>query len=203
MKYIRSIMLALIVACMRPLLVQAADAIVGQPAPEFTLTDTTGHTQSLSAQKGKCVVLEWSNHECPFVRKHYGSGNMQKLQASAVAKGVVWFTVVSSAFGKQGHVLAEQAEVIRKQRGDVSTAMLLDADGVVGKRYGAKTTPHMFVVNPQGVLIYAGAIDDKPSVDPADVARATNYVQRALDEVMAGQPVSTPQTTSYGCSIKY
>jgi len=180
-----------------------AEVTVGQPAPDFSLADTQGASHALSALKGKYVVLEWSNHECPFVRKHYGSGNMQQLQAEATGKGVAWLTIVSSAPGKQGHVTPKQANSLRAQRGDHSTAMLLDPDGSVGRLYGAKTTPHMFVIDPEGMLIYAGAIDDKPSTDPADIPGATNYVQRALDQAMAGKAVPTPETKSYGCSVKY
>jgi peroxiredoxin len=180
-----------------------AGAAVGQSAPDFTLADTTGQTRSLSQWKGKVVVLEWSNHECPFVGKHYASGNMQRLQATATAQGMVWVTIISSAPGKQGHVSPDQADALTKDRGASPTAVLLDPDGTVGRRYGAKTTPHMFIIDASGVLAYAGAIDDKPSADRADLARATNYVQRALDELLAGRPVSIRSTKPYGCSVKY
>ena len=182
---------------------QLVQAAVGQPAPAFSLPDTEGQPRSLADFTGEWVVLEWSNHECPFVRKHYGSGNMQQLQATHTARGVIWLTIVSSAPGKQGYVTAEQANAIRRERGDHQTAMLLDADGAVGQRYGAKTTPHLFIIDPAGVLVYAGAIDDTPSTDPADVATANNYVTRALEEALSGQPVSVAQTPSYGCSVKY
>ncbi len=157
----------------------------------------------LSSYKGKYVVLEWMNPECPFIRKHYGTGNMQALQKEAVQKGAVWFSVDSSAAGKQGHLTAEQARVFQQEENNAATAILLDSDGAVGRLYGAKTTPHMFVINPAGVLIYAGAIDDKPSADPDDVKTAVNYVRQALNEAMAGKPVSVAQTKSYGCSVKY
>ncbi len=180
-----------------------AEAQVGKPAPDFTLADTDGQPRTLSGLKGRYVVLEWSNHECPFTKKHYTSGNMQRLQAHYTGKGVIWLTMVSSAPGKQGHVTPTQANTIREVRGDHSTAMLLDPGGRVGRLYGAKTTPHLFVLNPDGLLIYAGAIDDKPTVDPAGTAAATNYVRQALDEAMAGKPVSVSETKPYGCSVKY
>ena len=178
-------------------------AAVGEPAPGFTLTDTDGAPRSLSDFGARWVVLEWSNHECPFVRKHYGSGNMQRLQSTYTQRGVVWLTIVSAAPGKQGSVTVEQANAIRRQRGDRQTAMLLDPDGAVGRLYGAKTTPHMFLIDPTGVLVYAGAIDDKPSTDPADIATATNYIERALEEADRDQTISISHTQSYGCSIKY
>ena len=184
--------------------VRAAEAVVGQPAPDFTLTDAAGTVQSLAAHRGRFVVLEWFNKDCPFVRKHYDSGNMQRLQAAYTARRVIWLTIASSAPGKQGYLASpEEAREVIKQRGAHQTALLLDPDGAVGRRYGAKTTPHMFVINPEGRLIYAGAIDNRPSVDPADIAGAANYVERALEEAMAGKPVSTPETRSYGCSVKY
>jgi len=181
----------------------AEDAVVGQPAPDFTLPDANGQSQSLSQHKGKYVVLEWFNNECPFVKKHYGSGNMQGLQAAYTAKGVVWLTIASSAPGKQGYMTPEQAQTVIRDRQASQTALLLDPDGAVGHLYGAKTTPHLFVIGPDGTLLYAGAIDDKPSYDQADIPGATNYVAQTLDEAMAGRPVSVSQTTSYGCSVKY
>ena len=178
-------------------------AEVGQRAPDFSLPDAAGATRSLSEFAGKFVVLEWFNNECPFVRKHYDSGNMQRLQAAYTAKGVVWLTVASSAPGKQGYMSAEQAQGVIRARQAHQTALLLDPDGTVGRRYGAKTTPSLFIINPEGVLIYAGAIDDTPSTDQADIGPAENYVRRALDEAMAGRPVSVSETKSYGCSVKY
>lgn len=191
----------MVVASIAP--VCSAEAVVGQPAPEFSLADASGKTQTLAANKGKFVVLEWFNPECPFVRKHYGTGNMQALQKEATQNGVVWFSIDSSAAGKQGHLTAAQALVFQQEENNAATAVLLDPDGAVGRLYGAKTTPNMFVVNPEGVLIYAGAIDDKPSTDPDDVKTAVNYVRQALYEAMAGKPVSVAKTKSYGCSIKY
>ena len=183
--------------------VAAANAVVGSPAPNFSAKDIEGKTQTLDAWRGRVVVLEWVNPECPFVRKHYGSGNMQRLQADWTGRGVAWLTVASSAPQKQGHMTAEQATEIIQQRGSRQTALLLDSDGAVGKLYGAKSTPHMFIIDPQGRLIYAGAIDSVASPDPADIASATNYVQQALQEATAGKPVSVAETQSYGCSVKY
>ena len=180
-----------------------AAAVVGDPAPTFTLTDTNGQTHSLADLKGKTVVLEWWNCECPFVGKHYGSGNMQKLQREWTAKGVVWLTVSSSAAGKQGHVDAAKANEWMKEKGAAPSAVLLDHDGKVGRAYGAKTTPHMFVIDPTGKVVYAGGIDDKPSTDQADIATAKNFVSAALAEVTAGKRVTTSISQPYGCSVKY
>ena len=176
---------------------------VGQPAPDFTLTDSNGKEHKLSDFKGKFVVLEWLNHGCPFVVKHYSAGNMQKLQKEFTGKDVVWLSIVSSAPGKQGHMSAEETNAAITEKGAAPTAVLLDESGAVGKLYDAKRTPEMFVVNPEGVLIYAGAIDDKKSPDSADIEGAVNYVKQALDEALAGKPVSIPQTDAYGCSVKY
>ncbi len=192
------------------LLVVAASAnavhaapVIGQPAPEFTGTDTQGKTHKLSDFKGKVVVLEWTNHECPFVKKFYSVGKMQELQKTYTDKGVVWLNIVSSAEGKQGHVTPEQANAIMTEKKFASTAKLLDPTGEIGKLYGAKTTPHMFVINKDGTLAYMGAIDDKKSTDSEDIAGAKNYVAAALDAVLAGSPVVVASTTPYGCSVKY
>ncbi len=189
------------------LLVAAGTAVaapsVGQPAPEFTLTDSNGQSHNLSDFKGKFVVLEWLNHGCPFVKKHYDGGNMQGLQKEYTGKDVVWLSIVSSAPGKQGNMSPEETNKTKEEKGAAPTAVLIDEDGTVGKLYDAKVTPELFVINPEGTLIYAGAIDDKKSVDAADVAGARNYVKQALDEAMAGNPVSTPQTEAYGCGVKY
>lgn len=180
-----------------------AEVSIGQPAPDFTLTDCSGKEVSLSDYKGKVVVLEWVNHSCPFVAKHYGSGNMQKLQADATAKGVVWLSICSSAPGKQGH--ANPADALKKctETQSAAAAYLIDESGKVGKTYNAKVTPEMYVIDANGVLVYHGAIDDKKSTNPGDIAGAKNYVAAALDEVLAGKPVSTPKTDAYGCSVKY
>ncbi|HLI29971.1 MAG TPA: thioredoxin family protein [Terriglobia bacterium] len=176
---------------------------IGEPAPDFTGADTHGVTHNLSEYRGKYVVLEWTNHECPYTRKHYESGNMQKLQREWTARGVIWLTVISSAPGEQGYMTASQENAYLARVHAAPTAVLLDPSGKLGHLYGAKTTPHMFVINPQGVLIYDGAIDNKPTTDPADVPGARNYVSLALQEAMAGQKVAIPATRPYGCSVKY
>ena len=176
---------------------------VGAPAPEFSLTDSKGKKHSLGEGKGKYVVLEWFNPGCPFVQKHYKSENMQRLQKEFTGKDVVWLTIDSSAPGKEGSLTPEEAN---KQMTDWKmkpTALLLDPDGQVGHQYHATNTPHMFIINPDGKLIYEGAIDSIASTDPSDINGATNYVRVALNEAMAGKPVSRAQTKAYGCSIKY
>lgn len=189
-------------------LVAGAAAVTAAPqtgaaAPNFTLVDTNGQTHSLADFKGKTVVLEWTNHECPFVVKHYSGKNMQNLQKKWTGQGVVWLQIVSSAPGAQGFVNASQGNELRKTAGHAATAMLLDPEGTVGKLYNARTTPHMYVINPQGVLVYQGAIDSKRSASAADIATSVNYVDQALTEMMAGKPVSQPETQPYGCSVKY
>ena len=176
---------------------------VGQPAPQFTATDSHSQTHSLGEYKGKYVVLEWHNQGCPYTRKHYVSGNMQELQDEWTAKGVVWLTVISSAKGQQGYVTpSEENTYLAKMRAD-PTAALLDPDGKVGRLYGAKTTPEMYVIDPQGKLIYEGAIDNRPTPDVSDIKGADNYLSDALTEAMAGKPVAVSYTRSYGCSVKY
>jgi hypothetical protein len=176
---------------------------VGKAAPDFTLSDSNGKSHSLSSYRGKHVVLEWVNFGCPFVGKHYGSGNMQKLQKLFTGKGVTWLSVVSSGPGQQGFVDGARANALTKERGAAPSAVLLDPQGTLGRLYGAKTTPHMYVIDPQGKLVYNGAIDDKPSTDQADVAGARNYVSAALDQAMGGRPVTTASSAPYGCSVKY
>jgi thioredoxin-related protein len=176
---------------------------VGEAAPGFSSTDTYGHQHSLTQYKGKFVVLEWHNQGCPYTKKHYDSGNMQKLHKYWTGKGVIWLTVISSAPGKQGYVTAEQENDYVKRMGAASTAVLLDPTGELGHLYGAKTTPHMFVINPEGHLIYEGAIDDKPTSDESDIAGARNYVTAALEQSTAGKPVATATSRPYGCSVKY
>lgn len=176
---------------------------VGTNAPDFSVTDSKGKTQSVSQYKGKHVVLEWFNPECPFVKKHYDSGNMQKLQEEFTGKDIVWLTIDSSAPGKQGHLTAEQANLKITKLKMKSTALVIDADGQAGLSYGAKTTPHMFVINPEGKIVYQGAIDSRNSTSAADIPSSTNYVTVALEESLAGTPVSTATKQPYGCSVKY
>ena len=180
-----------------------AQAENGKAAPNFTLKDSNGNDVSLYQFQGKYVVLEWLNHDCPFVMKHYNSGNMQNLQKTYTGKGVVWLSVMSSAPGSEGYYEAADINRLNTERKASPTAILLDPAGTAGKLYGAQTTPHMYIIDPQGVLVYQGAIDNIRSTNPDDVAKAKNYVSAALDEVMAGKPVSTPSTKSYGCSVKY
>jgi peroxiredoxin len=181
----------------------AIAARIGAPAPDFTATDTHGAPHHLADYRGKFVVLEWHNRECPYTHKHYASGNMQNLQKQWTGRGVVWFTVISSAPGTQGYLTADQENAYVEQVHASPTAVLLDASGDAGRLYGAKTTPHMFIINPDGVLIYDGAIDDRPTTDASDISGAKNYVSAALEEAMAGKPVSDPETRPYGCSVKY
>lgn len=176
---------------------------VGQPAPEFSVIGSDGKTHNPADYKGKFVVLEWLNHGCPFVAKHYDSGHMQKLQKEYAAQGVIWLSVISSKPGAQGHSSPAEANEAKARHGSAAAAILLDEDGTAGRLYAAKTTPHMFIINPEGTLIYAGGIDDKKSTDVADIATAKNYVSQALDEALAGKPVSEPVTPAYGCSVKY
>jgi peroxiredoxin len=178
-------------------------ATIGQPAPDFTLQGADGKTHSLADYPGKFVVLEWTNPQCPFVHKFYDSGTMQKLQKDETAKGVVWLRINSSAEGHEGYQTVSDLASYIEANHVAATASLLDPDGKVGHLYGARTTPHMFVIDPKGVLIYAGGIDNTPSPDPATLATATNYVTAALDEAMAGKPVTTPTARPYGCSVKY
>jgi peroxiredoxin len=180
-----------------------ADAVPGKPAPEFTAVDSNGKTHKLSDYKGKIVVLEWTNDGCPYVRKHYGAGNMQALQQEAADKGVVWLTVISSAKGEQGYVDGPAADKLTADRKAKPAAVLLDPSGVVGKAYGAKTTPHMYVIKADGQLAYNGAIDDKPTSNPADIKTARSYVKEALAAVAEGRPVAVATTRAYGCSVKY
>lgn len=176
---------------------------IGQEAPEFTLLDTNGNEHSLTAYRGEWVVLEWLNYGCPYVRKFYDSGNMQALQEKYGELGVKWFAIVSSAPGKQGYYPPAEMNAQSSEIGNNALAVLLDADGTVGHMYDAKTTPHMFVINPDGELLYNGAIDDKPSSRASSLEGAHNYVAAALDEAMSGRPVTVPTSQPYGCSVKY
>ena len=181
----------------------SAQARVNAPAPDFTATDSHGQTHSLDQYKGKYVVLEWHNQGCPFTRKHYESGNMQKLQKEWTGKGVLWFTVISSAPGSQGYVTPSQENDYLARMHAVPTAALLDPDGRIGRLYAARTTPDMYVIDPQGKLIYSGAIDNRPTPDQADIQGADNYVNDALTAAMSGKAVALPYTRAYGCSVKY
>jgi thioredoxin-related protein len=195
--------LLIILISLLPIFSLNARVETGSAAPEFTLADTTGSEHSLSDFKGSYVVLEWTNHQCPFVKKYYDEGHMQALQEKMTGKGVVWLQVLSSASGKQGYLTAEDAEALRAKNGHQSTAMLLDPTGEVGKRFDARTTPHMYLIDPEGTLIYQGAIDSIRSTRTGDIAQATNYVENAYQAHQNGNPVDQPTTTPYGCGVKY
>jgi peroxiredoxin len=180
-----------------------AQVRVGDPAPNFTATDSRGHTQTLADHRGKYVVLEWHNQGCPYTRKHYVSGNMQNLQREWTAKGVVWFTVISSAPGNQGYVTdAQENDYLAKMHAD-PTAVLMDPEGNIGHLFDAKTTPQMIVIDPDGKIIYDGAIDNRPTPDADDIKGADNYVSDALTASMQGKPIAVSHTRPYGCSVKY
>jgi peroxiredoxin len=181
----------------------SAQARLGAQAPHFTLSDSNGRSVSLSDFKGKPIVLEWTNHECPYVRKHYGGQNMQALQKKWTAQGVVWLTVISSHPGAQGFVHGLEANKLTDDRSAAPTAVLLDPKGGVGRSYGAQVTPHMYVITADGALVYMGGIDDKPTTRLEDLKTAKNFVDAALSEVVAGKPVSVKTSRPYGCSIKY
>jgi peroxiredoxin len=176
---------------------------VGEPAPGFEGVDTGGNVHRLADYRGKTVVLEWTNHDCPYVRKHYGAGNMQAQQREAAAQGVVWLSIISSAPGKQGHVSPEEAGELTRKRKAAPLAVILDSEGRIGRAYHARTTPHMFIIDASGVLVYMGGMDSISTASPDDIPQATQYVRVALQELAAGKPVSTPVTRPYGCSVKY
>lgn len=181
----------------------AASAQTGVPAPDFTATDSKNKQHTLAGYRGKTVVLEWTNHECPYTVKHYATGNMQALQQSATDAGVIWLTVVSSRPGAQGYVEGLEADRLTEERKARPTAVLLDPKGGLGRLYGASTTPHMYVINPSGVLVYMGGIDDQPSANHATVKTARNYVREALDALAAGRPIAVASARPYGCTVKY
>ena len=194
----------LLLSCVMALALPAqANVEVGKPAPDFSGVDSQGKTQTLSQYKGKTVVLEWTNHDCPYVRKHYHSGNMQALQKEATSKGIVWLSIISSAPGKQGHVSAAQANELTQSRHAAPSAVILDESSAIGRLYGAKTTPHMYIINPAGDLVYMGGIDNVPSTNEDDIPKATNYVKVALQDLAAGKPIAEKVTRPYGCSVKY
>lgn len=181
----------------------AATPTINQPAPAFQAKDADGNLRSLAEFKGKVVVLEWHNPGCPYVQKHYGSGNMQNLQQKATAEGVVWLTVDSGAPGEQGYLEGASAKAWKAKNHAHSTDLLLDHDGKIGRLYGARTTPHMFVIDKTGRLVYMGGIDDRPYTDPESLRGAKNYVSLALADLKAGRPIADPVTRPYGCSVKY
>ncbi|WP_439573484.1 redoxin domain-containing protein [Phreatobacter sp.] len=188
----------------RPAAAQLAAARVNAPAPAFAAADSNGREVTLADLRGKTVVLEFTNHDCPFVRKHYGTSNMQNLQRRWTERGVVWLTIASSPRGEQGHVTPEQANELTRSRNAAPTAVLLDGgEQIVARAYGAQVTPHMFIINAEGQLVYAGGIDDRPTARAADVEGARNFVDLALTELSQGKPVSNPTTRAYGCVVKY
>jgi len=184
-------------------LTSARAARVGERAPDFTATDSNGKVHKLSDYAGKFVVLEWHNRGCPYTAKHYTSGNMERLQKEWTARGVIWLTVISSAPGKQGYVTAADENSYVKEMNAAPTAVLMDPTGALGHLYDAKTTPQMFIIDPRGMLIYNGAIDDRPTTDAGDISGAKNYVAAALDAALAGKPIAVATTRPYGCSVKY
>jgi alkyl hydroperoxide reductase subunit AhpC len=195
--------LALLCSCVALAFPAFGSPQIGQPAPDFSVTDSKGATRSLSQYRGKTVVLEWTNADCPFTRKHYSSGNMQATQTLAEKNGVIWLSVISSAPGKQGYVSGPAADELTVSRGAKPTAVLLDPRGEVGRLYGAKTTPHMFVIDKNGALQYMGGIDSIATADVADIARAEPYLKEAMLAVNQGEPVAHPVTRPYGCAVKY
>jgi len=176
---------------------------IGEPAPAFTAIDTSGKSHNLGDFRGQPVILEWTNHDCPYVRKHYNSGNMQQQQRAATQQGAVWLSIISSAPGKQGHVTPAQADTLTVQRNAAPSAVLIDEQGDIGRLYGARTTPHMYIIDADGKLAYMGGIDSIPSANPADIAQATQYVPAALAQVMQEKPATSSVTRPYGCSVKY
>lgn len=186
-----------------PAFAEPVTAQIGQPAPDFKAMDTNGKEQTLSQYKGKTIILEWTNPECPYVVKHYGSGNMQALQKEAAEAGAIWLTIASSAKGKQGYMVNSDANAWTGTQKAMPTARLVDDSGAIGHLYAAKTTPHMYVVNPEGILVYSGAIDDNDSFKPETIAGAKNYIRETLKAIKDGSPVSVASTKPYGCSVKY
>ncbi|MFV3073320.1 thioredoxin family protein [Niveispirillum fermenti] len=181
----------------------ATGPAIGQPAPAFTVTNVDGASVNLADYKGKLVVLEWTNHGCPFVRKHYDSGNMQALQKEATDQDIVWLAVISSAPGEQGHLSPADAKARMQEERWAASTILLDPEGTMGRAYDAKTTPHMYIIGTDGTLLYNGAIDDKPTAKQEDIKGARNHVREALAEIRAGKPVSMASTKPYGCNVKY
>jgi peroxiredoxin len=199
----RTLMLGSAAAALMPSLAFATSPDIGKPAPLFTAIDSHGKAWSLADLKGKVVVIETTNHDCPYVRKHYTARNMQAQQREAAAKGVVWLTSASSATGEEGYVTAQQANALTKSRDAAPAAVLLDPQSRIARAYGATVTPHMYIIAADGMLVYKGGIDSIPSADIADIAKAKQYVRVGLDEVLAGKPVTDASTRPYGCSLKY
>jgi len=199
----RSLMLGGAAVALMPALAFAASPDVGKPAPLFTAVDSNGKSWSLAELKGKIVVIETTNHDCPYVRKHYTAKNMQSQQREAAAKGVVWLTSASSATGEEGYVTAPQANELTKKRDAAPAAVLLDPQSKIARAYGATVTPHMYIIDASGILVYKGGIVSIPSSDIADIPKAKQYIRIGLGEVLAGKPVSDSSTRPYGCSLKY
>lgn len=181
----------------------SVNAVVGEPAPEFEVMDAHGNMRSLSEFEGQYVILEWLNHGCPFIQKHYNGENMQALQKKYTDQDVVWLSIISSAPGTQGFMEAEEARQSIEDHGASPTAILLDPEGTVGKKYDARVTPHMFIIDPEGILRYNGAIDDKPSARPSSLEGAHNYIDAAMSSLKNGEEVEVKTNTPYGCSVKY
>ena len=199
----RSLLVATAAAALVPAVAWAAPPDLGKPAPLFTGTDSNGKTWSLADLKGKVVVIETTNHQCPYVGKHYRSGNMQAQQREATAKGVIWLTVAASAPGEEGYVNASQANELTRTRSAAPTAVILDPQSKIARAYGATVTPHMYIIDAAGILVYKGGIDSIPSADTADVPKATQYVRVALDQILSGKQIAEASTRPYGCSLKY
>jgi peroxiredoxin len=199
----RTLMLGSAAAALMPAVAFAASPDIGKPAPLFTAVDSNGKSWALADLKGKIVVIETTNHDCPYVRKHYNSKNMQMQQQEAAAKGVVWLTSASSATGEQGYVTAQQANDLTKSRGAAPAAVLLDPQSKIAKAYGATVTPHMYIIDANGVLVYKGGIDSIPSADANDIPKAKQYVRIGLEELQAGKPITDSSTRAYGCNLKY
>lgn len=197
------VIIAVLVAINMTVVNERTSAVVGESAPLFEVMDAYGNTHSLSDYEGKFVVLEWLNHDCPFVRKHYDGGNMQKLQEKYTEQGVIWLSVISSVPGTQGHLEAEEAQAITKEKNASPTAVLLDTDSIMGRAYDARVTPHMYIINPEGTLLYNGAIDDKPTARLRDLDGAFNYVEAAMASAMNGEEIEIKTNTPYGCTVKY
>ncbi len=199
----RTLMLGSAAAALMPAAAFAASPDIGKPAPLFTAVDSNGKSWALADLKGKIVVIETTNHDCPYVRKHYNSKNMQTQQQEAAAKGVVWLTSASSATGEQGYVTAQQANDLTKSRGAAPAAVLLDPQSKIARAYGATVTPHMYIIDSNGVLVYKGGIDSIPSADANDIPKAKQYVRIGLEELQAGKPITDSATRAYGCNLKY